>query len=232
MENEHIVSAFDDEFKKLDSLIAEMGGLVENSILLSTKAFSNRVPEEAEQIILQDKKIDALEVEIDNTAIRMIAQRQPMAKDLRIIIVCLKISHNLERIGDYCKNIAKRTIAISKGKTIPTGADKAMLNMSEVVQEMLRNSLDSFLNRNIDTASDVIERDDHVDNLYSGSFRELLTYMMEDPRNISNCTHLMFISKNLERMGDHITNIAEYIHFMMTGSLPDSDRAIEREDLM
>ena len=145
MENEHIVSSFDDELKKLDSMIAEMGGLVENSILMSTKAFSNKAPEEAEEVIIKDMKIDRLEVEIDNAAIKMIAQRQPMAKDLRIIIVCLKISHNLERIGDYCKNIAKRTIAISKGKSLPSGADKAMLNMSEVVQEMLRNSLDSFL---------------------------------------------------------------------------------------
>jgi len=223
MDTDHIVKEYDEELKKLDHLVAEMGGLVESQLAASIDALVKFDLDKANTIIKADKKIDQLEIEIDEFAIKLIALRQPMADDLRAIITSLKISNNLERIGDYAKNIAKRSITLSKTTILP-GPSGVIRSMSDIVQSMIRNVLDAYVARDAGRADDVRLRDEQVDQLHSGIFRELLTYMMENPRNITTCTHLLFIAKNIERMGDHTTNIAEYVRFMVTGKMPEDER--------
>lgn len=223
MSTRHIVREYDEELKQLDRHIAEMGELVEAQLAASVGALIKFESKKATDIIDGDKKIDELEHEIDNFAIKLIALRQPMADDLRVIIASLKISNNLERIGDYSKNIARRSITLSESSILPETYG-VIRSMSDIVQEMIRDVLDAYVNRNADLADDVCRRDERVDQLYTSIFRELLTYMMEDPRQITTCTHLMFIAKNIERMGDHVTNIAEYVHFMVKGEMPKDER--------
>jgi phosphate transport system protein len=216
---EHIVSAYDEELKQLHALIARMGGLVETQLEGAVRAVLRRDAELAQRIRQGDKEIDRLEHDADAMALRLIALRQPMAVDLRNTIAALKIAADLERFCDHAKSIAKRAIAISQMPRIPApGLDR----MALIIQGMIKEVLDAYLANDLEKALDVWRRDEEVDQLYNSLFRELLTHMMEDPRNITACTHLLFIAKNLERMGDHATNIAEIVHYQVTGTeLPD-----------
>lgn len=225
MDRDHIVSSFDEELLKLDKLIAEMGGLAEVQISDSIIALTRRDVEIANRVIERDGRIDAIDADLNAFTIEMLALRQPMAIDLRIVVAALKISSILERIGDYATNIAKRTTPLTETErpTFSAGT-QSITRMATLVQEMLKNVLDAYIQRDADRALDVRESDIEVDQIYTSLFRELLTYMMEDPRNITAATHLLFVAKNVERIGDHITGIAEQVQFMVTGQLPDDDR--------
>lgn len=221
-DHDHIVTKFDEDLRQLDNYIAEMGGLAEHQFAESIKALVRRDSELAEQVIVGDKRIDDIEHEVDMHTISMLALRQPMADDLRVVITALRIASLIERIGDYAKNISKRTVAITQ--TPPVGPSRTIARMGNVVQGMIKTVLDSYLERDADLAQDVRLRDEEVDALHTSLFRELLTYMMEDPRSISACTHLLFVAKNIERIGDHATNIAENVHFLVHGVMPDDKR--------
>lgn len=217
MASEHIFKAFDEELKRLDNLIARIGGLAEAQVGEAIEALVARDVARAARVVEADAQVDALEHEIDQTSVRMLALRQPMASDLRMVIAALKIASDVERIADYAANIAKRSIAIAQ-----SNARVETLHLvprtARIVQEMVKDVLDAYGERDAAKAVAVWHRDQEVDDMYTSLFRELLTYMMEDPRNITPCTHLLFIAKNLERMGDHATNIAETVHFMIDGT--------------
>ena len=215
---EHISKAFDEELRQLDNRLAEMGGLAEAQLAAAVEALRRRNTELAEQIVSRDKEIDALDLEIDLFSVRLVALRQPVAADLRTIFAAIKISSDLERIGDLAKNIAGRTLAVSRFPPLPTTVSIA--SMAHVVQTMIKQVLDAWTARDAEGAADVCARDLEVDQHYASLFRELLTYMMEDPRNIGPCTHLLFVAKNLERVGDHTTNIAEQIAYAVHGTRP------------
>ena len=202
-----------------------MGGLAEVQISDSVVALTRRDMEMANRVIERDRRIDAIDADLNAFTIEMLALRQPMAIDLRIVVAALKISSILERIGDYATNIAKRTTPLTETET-PTlsGGTQSIARMATLVQGMLKNVLDAYIQRDADRADDVRESDVEVDQIYTSLFRELLTYMMEDPRNITTATHLLFVAKNVERIGDHITGIAEQVQFMVTGQFPDDDR--------
>ncbi|MEQ8319118.1 MAG: phosphate signaling complex protein PhoU [Rhodospirillales bacterium] len=221
-EHDHIVSKFDEDLNQLDNLLAEMGGLAEHQFADAIKALVRRDSELAEKVIINDKRIDMIEESVDQHTISMLALRQPMADDLRVVITALRIASVIERIGDYSKNIAKRTVAITQ--TPPVGPSRTISRMGNVVQGMIKTVLDAYLQRDAELAQDVRLRDEEVDALHTSLFRELLTYMMEDPRSISACAHLLFVAKNIERIGDHATNIAEHVHFLVHGSLPEEMR--------
>ncbi len=217
--SDHIVKSYDDELKQLNTLISRMGGLAETQFDGAVQAVLRRDKELAEHIRTGDTEIDELEHEIDAFAVRLLALRQPMAVDLRYIVSALKIAADLERFGDHAKSVAKRAIAISQVPRIPApGLDR----MARMVQSMIKEVLDAYLENDTNKAIRVWRQDAEVDELYNSLFRELLTYMMEDPRNITGCTHLLFIAKAIERMGDHATNIAETVHYQVKGTqLPD-----------
>jgi len=223
MENEHIVKSYDAELNQLQNMIAEMGGLAEMQLARAIAALVKYDSEAANDIVEKDRRIDELEDNIDELAVRLIAKRQPIANDLRTIITGLKVSANLERIGDYAKNIAKRTVTISSATGL-RGPIATIARMAALVQSMIKNVLDAYIAHDAEKADDVRARDQEVDQIHSGLFRELLTYMMEDPRNITPCTHLLFIAKNIERVGDHITSVAEQVHYMVHGELPLGER--------
>jgi phosphate transport system protein len=220
---DHIVSSFDQELRELRNMIAEMGGYAEKSVVDSVAALIKRDVALAQRVIVLDGAIDALQRTIEEKAIHVIARRQPMAVDLREIVSALRVSNDLERIGDLGKNIAKRVVAlngqIQQGK-IFGGFD----HMAEMVLEQLKQVLDAFAQRNVEEALAVWNSDGAIDAMYTSLFRELLTYMMEDPRNIGFCTHLLFCAKNIERIGDHATNIAETVHYLVTGQSPTGER--------
>lgn len=223
MDSEHIVKSFDHDLMQIESMIARMGGMVETQIADATTVLTQRNVSLGKEVIKLDKEIDALELEVDAAVVRILALRQPKAQDLRAVIVVLKLASNLERIGDYAKNICKRTSVLAS--LHPVGSsDSAIKRMGNLVQEMIKDVLDAYISRDIDTADDVRMRDQEVDQMHNALFRELLTHMMEDPRNISPCMHLLFIAKNVERMGDHVTSIAEQVHFLVSGELPEDDR--------
>ena len=211
----HTVKAFDDELNQLRALIAQMGGLAETSIRDAMQALVNRDAEAAARIVEDDKKLDALEVEVETRAVQIIALRAPMADDLRDIVAALKIAGVVERMGDYAKNIAKRVPAISRSSAIEPLS--LLPEMGRIAGEMVHTALDAFIERDADKAVTVCERDRAVDDFYNSIFRTLLTFMMEDSHNITPATHLLFIAKNLERIGDHATNVAEMVHFAATG---------------
>ncbi|KAG1655724.1 Phosphate-specific transport system accessory protein PhoU [Nymphon striatum] len=221
--NEHISSAYDRDLEKIQALIVKMGGLVEHAILESAKALEARDLEAAEAVRKADKVIDALEEQINEDAARTIALRAPVSKDLRTLLSVLKLASSLERVGDYAKNMAKRTSVLAEMKTI-NGADAALRRMGKEVQSMLRDVLDAYVRSDVDLAENVRQRDLEVDQMYNALFREFLTFMMEDPRNITACMHMHFIAKNIERMGDLVTNMAEQVIYMVTGEMPDEDR--------
>ncbi|MBL4693621.1 MAG: phosphate signaling complex protein PhoU [Magnetovibrio sp.] len=223
MESEHIVKSFDDDLSRLDAIIAEMGGLVERQLASVMTALVTRDIVMAQQVIDDDKRVDELESEIDHLTMTVLALRQPMADDLRAVIVVLKMAANLERIGDYAKNIAKRIFILAEMETVGNTAESVQ-RMAGLVQAMIKNVLDAYGTLDINKADAVRLRDEEVDRIHTSLFRELLTYMMEDPHRITACTHLLFVSKNIERIGDHVTSIAEYIHFLVSGEMPEDER--------
>jgi phosphate transport system protein len=215
MATDHIVKSYDEHITLLTRKILEMGGLVEQQIARAVEALVNRDIEQANRVIEHDDQIDLKEEEIDQFAIRLLATRQPMASDLRLIAMAMKISNDLERIGDYATNIAKRCERLAKEP--PVKPLYTMPRMAQISQAMVKDVLDAYVERDTDKAIAVWRRDDEVDDMFTSLFRELLTYMMEDARNISPCIDLMFVAKNLERIGDHATNIAEKIHYIIHG---------------
>jgi phosphate transport system protein len=219
---QHIVHSFDKELRKLESNIAVMGGLAETQLADAIEVMLQRDSERAAQVAAQDTRIDALEEQINQQVVRLLALRQPVAVDLRVALAALKISADLERIGDYAKNIAKRTRTLTESASVAQAM--TIGRMGRLVQGMIKDVLDAFANRDVAKAEDVRIRDEEVDALHTSLFRELLTYMMEDARAITPCTHLLFVAKNIERIGDHATNIAESVHFMVEGSLPLDER--------
>lgn len=214
--SKHTVHAFDEELRLLRARIAAMGGLAETLVSRSIDALLKRDLEEAADVIQLDHKLDAMELEIEEQAILTIALRQPVADDLRTIIVAIRIANDLERIGDLAKNIAKRASAINSG--IPRSLGPGLRRMGDLAMAQLNNVLDAYAASDAVRAVDVWRQDEELDALHTSIFRELLTYMMEDPRVISSCTHLLFAAKNIERIGDHATNIAENIYFLVHGT--------------
>ena len=211
----HTLKAFDEDLDQLRATIAEMGGLAEAAINASMKALTRRDTEAARKIVEADRRIDQLEAEAERQAVQIIALRAPMADDLREVVAALKIAGVIERVADYAKNIAKRvTVVEEAGDMKPLSLIPAM---GAIASEMVRNALDAFAARDAEKAAAVCERDRALDDFYNSIFRTLLTFMMEDPHNITPATHLLFIAKNLERVGDHATNIAEMVHFAATG---------------
>jgi phosphate transport system protein len=222
MSSEHIVRSFDDQLRRLENMIAEMGGLAEAQLAGAIDAMSKRDVEKAARITADDQRIDQLEMLIDHEAISLLALRQPMATDLREVVGALKAAGMLERIGDYAKNVAKRTAALVETSAVPSA--QTVVRLGTLAQEMIKDVLDAYIARDVEKADLVRQRDKELDALHTSIFRELLTYMMEDPRNITACTHLLFIAKNIERIGDHATNIAEVIMFIVQGRIPDEER--------
>ncbi|MEL6960326.1 MAG: phosphate signaling complex protein PhoU [Pseudomonadota bacterium] len=223
MNDQHISSAFDRDLESVQALIVKMGGLVEAAIIDGSKALQTRDVDAAETVRRGDKVIDALEEQINEEAARIIALRAPVSKDLRTLLSVLKLASSLERVGDYAKNMAKRTPILAEMRPI-NGTDLALRNMAKEVQSMLSDSLSAYIRGDVELAQNVRDRDLDVDQMYNALFREFLTFMMEDPRNISACMHLHFIAKNVERMGDLVTNMAEQVIYMVTGEMPDEDR--------
>lgn len=221
--SEHTVTSFEEELKKLDGKIAQMGGLAEHLLAQAVQSLEKRDPELAVKTIQQDDAIDRLDHEIEEMAISIIARRQPVALDLRQIMAAIRISADLERIGDLGKNIAKRATAIAS-ENRPQQLMIGIGHIGSKAMQQLQIVLDAYAQRDTDKALQVWARDRDLDAIYNSVFRELLTYMMEDPRNIGVCTHLLFGAKNLERIGDHATNMAESIHFLVKGVPLSGDR--------
>jgi phosphate transport system protein len=218
---EHTTKAFDADLQDLARMVAEMGGIAEKQIGDSVDALVRRDLALAQRVISIDPKIDALQREIEDKSVLTIARRQPMAVDLRDIVAALRISNDLERIGDLAKNIGKRVAAID-GEFYPQKVVRGVEHMADLVLTQIKEVLDSYARRDVKQAIAVWHGDEEIDAVNNSLFRELLTYMMEDPRNITFCIHLLFCAKNIERMGDHATNIAETVHYMVEGhALPD-----------
>ncbi len=213
---QHIVKSYEQELKRLASLIAEMGGMVESEVSLATQAVLESDAELATRVVASDAKVDAMERDIEAFVIRLLALRQPVAGDLRQIVAALKMTGDLERIGDYAANVAKRSKVLGQ-YTLPFSL-AGLGHMSRLVQENLKAIVDAIGEADAEKALRVWRSDEAIDGFYNAIFRELITYMMEDPRNITPCTHLLFIAKNLERIGDHATNIAETVHYAVTGA--------------
>ena len=211
----HTVKSFDEELKRLMNLISQMGGLVETQVQDCILSLAKRDSTIAERVIQGDLKIDGLEYDVNDLTVRMLALRQPLAEDLRRVVGALKISADLERIGDYAAKISKRAVALNQ---LPPARPAAGIpRMGKMVQQILKEVLDAYVEQDAEKALLVWRRDEEVDEMYTSLFRELLTYMMEDPRNITPCTHLLFMAKNIERIGDHATNIAETLYYQVTG---------------
>ena len=221
--NEHIVSSFDRDLESIQAGIMKMGGLVEDSIHKSVLALDTRDPELADLVRAGDAAIDALETQVNEEAARILALRSPTASDLRTVLSVFRVSTNLERIGDYSKNIAKRSHAVMAQPLIE-GATASLRRMAREVELMLKDVLDAYIQRDLGLAEDVRERDLEIDQIYSALFREYLTFMMEDPRSITACMHLHFMAKNIERMGDHVTSIADQVIYLATGEMPSEAR--------
>lgn len=223
MDEQHITSVFDRDLEAMQAQIMKMGGLVEAAIMEAASALETRDEELAQNVLENDAAIDGLEEIINSEAARVIALRSPTAVDLRLILSVMKIASNLERVGDYAKNIAKRTGVLAQtGHILDSGA--ALRRMAREVELMLKDALDAHVQRDAELAQDVINRDLDVDQMYNAMFREFLTYMMENPQNITPCMHLHFIAKNIERMGDHVTAIAEQVIYVVAGETPAEER--------
>jgi phosphate transport system protein len=216
MPEAHTVTAFDDELKEIGRNVAEIGGMAEQMIDQAMAALKRSDTDRAATVIDEDSKIDHLQREIEEKSILLIARRAPVARDLREIVAAIRIASDLERVGDLAKNIAKRVIAL-EGQFKPQSLMHGVEHLAELSLEQLKNVLDAYGRRDVKLALSVWQRDEEIDALYTSLFRELLTYMMEDPRNIGFCTHLLFCAKNIERIGDHATNIAETVHYQITG---------------
>ena len=213
---EHIVRSFEDELNSLGAECARMGGLTEAQVSDAVTAVVKRNQELASQVVGRDDKLDEAERDIERRAIKLIALRQPMANDLRRTRAAMKVANNLERCGDLAKNIAKRTLVIIESEPL-TPLTRSIERMGKLVLNRLTSVLDAYTRSDLDRALAVWSQDDEVDEHYNSLFRELLTYMMGDPRTITACAHMLFVAKNLERIGDHATNIAEIVHYEITG---------------
>jgi phosphate transport system protein len=215
MSNSHIVKSFDEELNRLRQTVAQLGGAAEAQLQAAIEALMRRDALRAAEIVREDKRLDEMEHQVTQQAIRLLALRQPMALDLREVVGALKISSDLERIGDYAANVAKRAIALTQ--VPPVRPAHAIPRMGQLVQQIIKEVLDAYVARDAEKAVAAWRRDEEVDEMYNSLFRELLTYMMEDPRNIGPCAHLLFIAKNIERIGDHATNVAETVYFLVHG---------------
>ncbi|MBK8159511.1 MAG: phosphate signaling complex protein PhoU [Rhodospirillaceae bacterium] len=219
---DHIVKSFDDELRKLREQILAMGGRAEAQLTDAIQALAKRDSDKAVRVIESDKGIDAIEMTVAQDSLKILALRQPMAKDLREVVAAIKISSDIERIGDYAKNIAKRTLQLNQQAPLkPTGS---IPRMGDLAIKLISAVLSAYANDDAEGLLAAWRSDESIDEMYNSLFRELLTYMMEDPRNIGASTHLLFIAKNIERIGDHATNIAETVHFLVHGKPIDETR--------
>jgi phosphate transport system protein len=218
----HTVKSYEDELNRLTADILAMGGLVESQLAAAIQALIRRDGELAGRVIADDRRVDELEHRVDDQVTRILALRQPMADDLRLAKTALKMANDLERMGDLATNTAKRTLALTQSD--PVALRASIARMADVVQTMIKDVLDAFARRDAELALGVRRRDSEVDEIYNGVFRALLTYMMEDSAHITPCTHLMFVAKNIERIGDHATNIAEMVTYLIRGTVPAEER--------
>jgi phosphate transport system protein len=223
MNSAHIMTAFDRDLESTQALVVRMGGLVETALLDAAEALEARDADLAQRVRVGDTAIDALEDQINRDCARLIALRGPTAGDLRTVLTVMKIAAALERAGDYAKNLAKRAVVLGQMPQVP-GAAGSIRRLAKAVVQMLADALDAYIRRDVKLAEDVRMRDRDIDQMYNSIFREFLTHMMEDPRNIGPCMHLHFIAKNIERVGDHATAVAEQVIYLVTGSLPEEAR--------
>ncbi len=223
MTAKHIVTSFNEDMNKLESQLLEMGGLVEQQLKNATQALLDEDLSLAKKVLKGDGKINELEAALNENALKILALRQPVAVDLRTVVMSLKIARHLERVGDYAKNMARRTRTITKADAF-TGSISTLVRMSELVQTMIRSVLDAYVRRDADLADNVRADDASVDQMHNTMFRELLTYMIEDTNNIGGSIHLLLMAKNLERMGDHVADVAKEIMYMVTGEWPKEKR--------
>lgn len=214
--NEHIVTSYEDELTNLNKSISEMGGMVEQAITEGAMALLKLDHAQAQNVRSFDKKIDQMQQKINDAVVSIIARRQPMAADLRMVVTAIQVANDLERTGDMAKQLAKRTMQLENLSLAPKFYN-GVKHMKDLVARQLQAALDAYLTRDSKAAIEVCNHDDEIDAIYNSLFRELLTYMMEDPRNITQCTHLLFCAKSLERVGDHATNIAEAAYYLETG---------------
>lgn len=214
---DHIVTSFSEELEQLATNVSKMGGLAEAQLQSAIDAITRRDMKLADRTVEQDQQLDDLELLIEENAVELIALRQPMALDLREAMAAIKISADLERIGDLAKNISKRSLVIFQDYETPNRLVQGLSRMGKLALGQLKLVLDAYTNRDVDMANKVWLSDEEIDEMYNSVFRELLTYMMEDPRTIGMCTHLLFVAKNIERIGDHATNIAETVSYLVTG---------------
>ena len=225
MATEHIIKSYDEELRRLNNAITQMGGLGESQLAAAIDAVMKRDSELAARVVEGDAQVDQLEHEVDGLVVRLLALRQPMARDLREILAALRIASDLERICDYAANVAKRSIVLNQSP--PVKPVYTLPRMVKLAQALTKDVLDAYVARDAEKALIAWARDEELDEMYSGLFRELLTYMMEDPRNITACTHLLFCAKNIERIGDHATNIAETVYYIVTGKQMPPERPKE-----
>ena len=223
MREDHIVSSFDEDMKQLESLFLEMGKLVAGQLKAATRALRKEDRTLAKQVVKGDKRLNKLEAELNELAIKILALRQPFATDLRHVVMTLKSASHLERIGDLTRNMAQRTNTIAKAEA-DTGPIETLIRMSQLVQDMIKSIMSAYQTRDAALALKVRDEDENVDHSHNSLFREMLTYMMEDTRNISGCMHVLFMAKNIERMGDNIADIAKEIIYMTTGDWPENKR--------
>ncbi|MQX36948.1 phosphate signaling complex protein PhoU [Roseospira navarrensis] len=213
--NDHTVRSFDAELERLSNTVVRTGGVVEAQLAGAAQALIRRDSVLAAEVAARDVDVDVLEQDIQDHAIRLLALRQPVAEDLRQIVGALRIAGDLERVGDYAANVAKRSMVVNQSPPVRVVA--ALPRMLGLAQEIVKEVLDAYVERDVDRAVAVWHRDEDLDALHTSLFRELVSYMSEDPRNITACSHLMFIAKNIERIGDHATNIAEMVHYLVLG---------------
>ncbi|HVP85673.1 MAG TPA: phosphate signaling complex protein PhoU [Rhizomicrobium sp.] len=219
---EHTVRAFGEKLEALTTAVAQVGGLAEAQLADAIEAISRRDTAKAEAVIASDRRIDLMQYQIEDQALKLLALRQPMAKDLRETLAALKMASELERIGDLAKNIAKRAIVLNREQ--PIRLTQSLARMGRSVLAQLKQVLDAYARRDAQSAEAVWKQDGEIDEIYNSLFRELLTYMMEDPRTIGQSTHLLFVAKNIERAGDHATNVAETVYYMVSGDHLAVDR--------
>jgi len=216
MSSEHLIKSYDEELRRLNNIITEMGGLAESQLAAAIDAVVERDSDLAATVVEGDTRVDQLQHDLDNLALRLLALRQPVARDLREIFSAIKIASDLERICDYAANVAKRSIVLDQSP--PVQPVHALPRMARLAELLVKDVIDAYVARDADKAYAVWMRDEELDEMYASLFRELLTYMMEDPRNIGPSTHLLFMAKNIERIGDHATNIAEDLYYLVHGT--------------
>lgn len=223
MTGQHIVSAFDKDLADLNHMVSRLGGMAERQFDAAVQALETRNTSNIDAIVAADKELDALEFDLNERAIEVIARRSPMAKDLRHIVVALRVAASLERIGDYAKNIAKRSRVIIE-QEVNIGDNVSISRMAQLVQQMINKVLDAYTTGNADLAMEVWESDMDVDQLHTSMFREILQQISQDPAHVSSSSQLLFVAKNIERVGDYATGIAEQIYFVKHGVMPDDER--------